>query len=204
MVRKGKAFYRSSCRKASPRGHSPKPAAVLRCPHGPNTILGRNTLFSIADLAGLLDAYEAGRETPFPGGAAALRARPDLVAERFANYPLVFLCGPDERDRRITISQMHTHKIRGADLVLIAEPHPDLQAAALGRPMGDHRYWSQCIDLPASGDPSLFAFAAAVVLQRLALRLSVLKAASLDDLGVADHGVHPDTPKNVSKSITGD
>jgi len=172
--------------------------------HGPNTILGKNTLFSVQDLAELLDAYEAGPRAPFQGGLATLRARPELVEGRFRNYPLVFLCAPDDRDRRITISQMHTHKIRGADLVLIAEPHPDLQAAALGRPMGDHRYWSQCIDLPASGDPSLFAFAATVVLQRLALRLSVLKAAYLDDLGVANHGVHPDTPKNVSKSITVD
>jgi glucosamine 6-phosphate synthetase-like amidotransferase/phosphosugar isomerase protein len=172
--------------------------------HGPNTILGKNTLFSIRDLAELLDAYEAGRETPFPGGLAALKARPDLVAGRFANYPLVFLCGPDERDRRITISQMHTHKIRGADLVLIAEPQPDLAAAAEGRPTGDDRYWSRCIDLPACGDPDLFAFAAAVVLQRLAYRLSVLKAAYLDDLGVEGHGVHPDAPKNVSKSITVD
>jgi glucosamine 6-phosphate synthetase-like amidotransferase/phosphosugar isomerase protein len=172
--------------------------------HGPNTILGRNTLFSIADLAALLDAYEAGRETPFPGGAATLKARPELVAERFANYPLVFLCGPDERDRRITISQMHTHKIRGADLVLIAEPQPDLAAAAEGRPMGDDRYWSRCIDVPACGDPGLFAFAAAVVLQRLAYRMSVLKAEYLEGLGVAEHGVHPDVPKNVSKSITVD
>ena len=172
--------------------------------HGPNTILGKNTLFSVQDLAELLDAFEAGRREPFQGGLAALKARPELVEGRFRNYPLVFLCAPDDRDRRITISQMHTHKIRGADLVLIAEPHPDLQAAALGRPTGDDRFWSQCIDLPPSGDPNLFAFAAAVVLQRLAFRLSVLKAAYLDELGVAGHGVHPDTPKNVSKSITVD
>jgi glucosamine 6-phosphate synthetase-like amidotransferase/phosphosugar isomerase protein len=172
--------------------------------HGPNTILGKNTLFSIQDLAELLDAYEAGRRTPFPGGLAVLKARPDLVEGRFGNYPLVFLCAPDEHDRRITISQMHTHKIRGADLVLIAEPHPDLAAAAEGRPTGNEKYWSQRIDLPPSGDPSLFAFAAAVALQRLAFRLSVLKAEYLDELGVLDHGVHPDTPKNVSKSITVD
>jgi hypothetical protein len=88
--------------------------------------------------------------------------------------------------------------------VLIAEPHPDLAAAAEGRPTGDERFWSRRIDLPPTGDPSLFAFAAAVVLQRLAFRLSVLKAEYLDSLGVVDHGVHPDTPKNVSKSITVD
>ena len=171
--------------------------------HGPNTILGKNTLFSVQDLAELLDAFEAGRREPFQGGLAALKARPELVEAGSATTPGVPV-RPDDRDRRITISQMHTHKIRGADLVLIAEPHPDLQAAALGRPTGDDRFWSQCIDLPPSGDPNLFAFAAAVVLQRLAFRLSVLKAAYLDELGVAGHGVHPDTPKNVSKSITVD
>jgi hypothetical protein len=42
------------------------------------------------------------------------------------------------------------------------------------------------------------------VLQRLALKMSLLKADYLDRLGVRDHGVHPDVPKNVSKSITVD
>jgi hypothetical protein len=32
----------------------------------------------------------------------------------------------------------------------------------------------------------------------------VLKAEYLEGLGVAEHGVHPDVPKNVSKSITVD
>ena len=47
-------------------------------------------------------------------------------------------------------------------------------------------------------------FGAAVALQRLAFRMSELKMRYLDALGVRDHGVHPDTPKNVSKSITVD
>ena len=47
-------------------------------------------------------------------------------------------------------------------------------------------------------------FSATVVLQRLALVMSVLKKNYLDRLGIADHGVHPDVPKNVSKSITVD
>jgi len=34
--------------------------------------------------------------------------------------------------------------------------------------------------------------------------MSVLKMEYLDALHVADHGVHPDAPKNVSKSITVD
>jgi hypothetical protein len=47
-------------------------------------------------------------------------------------------------------------------------------------------------------------FSTTVVLQRLALKMSVLKMQYLDRLGVKDHGVHPDVPKNVSKSITVD
>jgi hypothetical protein len=172
--------------------------------HGPNTILGKNTLFSIQDLADLLEDYERARATPFAGGLATLKARPELVEARFGNYPLIFICSPDERDVRITITQMHTHKIRGADLVLIAEANPDLAAAAQGRPTGNERFWSCLIEVPASGDPNLFVFGAAVVLQRLAFRLSVLKLTYLDALGVVDHGVDPDTPKNVSKSITVD
>jgi len=173
--------------------------------HGPNTILGKNTLFSIDDLARLLDAYESGRpEGPFPGGLAALAERPELVEGLFGNYPLVFVCPPDDRDRRITISQIHTHKIRGADILLIAEPDADLRLAAEGRPAGVADYWARRIDLPASGDPNLFVFGAAVALQRLAFRMSELKMRYLDALGVRDHGVHPDTPKNVSKSITVD
>jgi len=173
--------------------------------HGPNTILGKNTLFSIADLAGLLDAWEALRGAgPFPGGEAVLKAHPALVESHFSNYPLLFLCPPDDRDARITISQIHTHKIRGADILLISEPHPDLALAAAGRPMGDEKYQSLHLEVPASGDPNLFVFAASIVLQRLAFRMSELKMEYLDQLAVADHGVHPDSPKNVSKSITVD
>jgi hypothetical protein len=47
-------------------------------------------------------------------------------------------------------------------------------------------------------------FQAAVILQVLALRMSVAKLEALDAAGVRDHGVHPDVPKNVSKSITVD
>jgi hypothetical protein len=70
--------------------------------------------------------------------------------------------------------------------------------------MGNDRFWSKYIEVPASGDPNLFVFGAAAVLQRLAFRLSALKMEYLDSLGVLDHGVDPDTPKNVSKSITVD
>ena len=173
--------------------------------HGPNTILGKNTLFSIQDLAGLLEVYEARRDgRPFAGGIESLQAWPELVETRFSNYPLLFVCPSDERDIRITISQVHTHKIRGADILLIAEKNPDLALAVAGRPTGHDRYWSKVLEVPTSGDPNLFVFAAAVTLQRLAFRMSVLKMDYLDRLTVSDHGVHPDAPKNVSKSITVD
>jgi len=173
--------------------------------HGPNTILGKNTLFSIHDLAGLLETYEAQRgDTPFAGGLESLKAWPELVERRFSNYPLLFVCPPDERDIRITISQIHTHKIRGADIVLIAEKNAELAMAANGKPMGQDHYWAKVLEVPASGDPNLFVFAATVLLQRLAFRMSVLKMEYLDRLQVVDHGVHPDAPKNVSKSITVD
>ncbi len=58
--------------------------------------------------------------------------------------------------------------------------------------------------LPRTNDTLMTAFSATVALQRLALKMSLLKKGYLDDLGVADHGVDPDAPKNVSKSITVD
>ena len=173
--------------------------------HGPNTILGKNTLFSIHDLVGVLMQYEAHRgETPPTSGEEALRRWPELVESHFSNYPLLFVCPTDDRDVRITISQIHTHKIRGADILVVAERNAELALAASGRPEGDARYWSKYLTVPEAGDPNLFVFAATIVLQRLALRMSVLKMEYLDSLHVVDHGVHPDVPKNVSKSITVD
>ncbi len=176
--------------------------------HGPNTILGRNTLFSVDEVARALASYrEAAKADPTVAGLEpyeALRARPEILEGLFSNYPLVFICPPDEREVRITVSQIHTHKIRGADVVVIAEPSAELAAAASGRPAGDPAYRSLYIELPATGDPALFAFGAAAALQRLAYRMSGLKAERLAALGVPGHGVHPDVPKNVSKSITVD
>lgn len=172
--------------------------------HGPNTILGKNTLFSIHDLAAILERYEAERGDGTLSGLDVLKAHPDLVEERFSNYPLMFICPSDARDTRITISQIHTHKIRGADILLLAEHDEDLAAAVEGKPAGVESYWAKVIELPRSGDPTLFVFSASVALQRLAFRMSELKMTYLDELGVADHGVHPDAPKNVSKSITVD
>lgn len=158
--------------------------------HGPNTILGKNTVFGWEELR---RAFADGAR----GGS--------FDEERyFSNYPLLFLCPPDERDVHITVSQIHTHKIRGADIVLVAEEDVRLRQAVEGRPDRPGPYHARMVAVPATGDRTLFAFQAAVVLQRLALRMSVEKMRVLDAAGVRDHGVHPDVPKNVSKSITVD
>ncbi len=176
--------------------------------HGPNTILGRNTLLSVADLPALLDTYKAAvagdASLARLSGEEILAARPELIESTFSAYPLVFVCPPEARAERITVSQIHTHKIRGADIILVAERRQDLALASAGKPMGKDDYWSKYIEIPHAADPLLFAFGATIVLQYLAYRMSVLKMEWLNGLGVADHGVHPDAPKNVSKSITVD
>jgi glucosamine 6-phosphate synthetase-like amidotransferase/phosphosugar isomerase protein len=176
--------------------------------HGPNTILGKNTVFSVDDVAAAIGRYrDAAASCPdllSLDPMEALRSRPEIAEGLFRDYPLVFVCPPDPREIRITVSQIHTHKIRGADIIVIAERNPELAVAAAGRPAGNESYWSEYIELPASQDPLLSTFAAACVLQLLAYRMSVKKMAALDALGIREHGVHPDTPKNVSKSITVD
>ncbi len=176
--------------------------------HGPNTILGKNTIFSADDVARAIGAYRdlVAKEPALAklDPLDAMREKPSILEGLFRNYPLVFICPPDERDIRITISQIHTHKIRGADIILFAEKQNDLALAAAGAPMGSTDYWSRYVELPHTGDRNLFVFGAAVLLQFLAYRMSVKKMEWLDALRVADHGVHPDAPKNVSKSITVD
>ena len=219
--------------------------------HGPNTILGKNTIYSFTDMEKLLGNLIEMSEKMFSKGffsekegnseiirnvinmtknlkfrrmtedfveksfaspeeRALTKQIADLfndsvnIEEFFSNYPLVFVCPPDERDKRITISQIHTHKIRGADIVLIAEDDEDLKNAALGVPANAENYWSKFIELPRTGDKNIFVFEAAVVLQLLALKMSVAKMKYLNRSEVQNHGVHPDVPKNVSKSITVD
>jgi glucosamine--fructose-6-phosphate aminotransferase (isomerizing) len=211
--------------------------------HGPNTILGKSTMYSFTDLENVLaDMADFSRHllqerdevagrffnwirdfkfTDFsseidndPAVAAGKMGRyQDLYrqfreqvnAERyFSNYPLVFICPPEERDIRITISQIHTHKIRGADVVLIAEENEELKKALEGRPAGKDDYFFKYIRIPRSGDSNIFVFQAAVVLQLLALKMSVAKMKYLNRVHIENHGVHPDVPKNVSKSITVD
>lgn len=152
--------------------------------HGPNTILGVNTVFGIEEV--LRFAKGGGLQTLYD------------------DYPLLFVTGPDETDVNLTVSQVNTHKIRGASCVMVAEEHPALRQAVTKPPADNPHYRSVYITLPRTGDNLMVLFSATVVLQCLALRMSLLKQQYLDRLGLADHGVHPDVPKNVSKSITVD
>ncbi len=211
--------------------------------HGPNTILGVNTIFGMEGVGGLVNkfsdsvkyavSHKAGRHLPGesvyrifravsdyaffdlnPKGLSADEAR--IFAEIFrehnffeslyTNYPLVFVTGPNSRDINLTISQINTHKIRGANIYVIAEENKLLRDAAEKKAasMYSKTYRSGYIVLPATGDDLLVFFTSSVVLQLLALEMSVRKMNFLNRLEIRDHGVHPDSPKNVSKSITVD
>jgi glucosamine 6-phosphate synthetase-like amidotransferase/phosphosugar isomerase protein len=210
--------------------------------HGPNTILGFNTVVGLGEVDALLKhlghvlreltdrAAAAGlgpdslrrliqaategllspSSTPFSLTAPERElfdrtiARQDIASALYADYPLLYITGPDDRDVALTVSQINTHKIRGASTVVVAEEHPALRGAATKAPVDNPSYRSVFIALPRTGDTLLATFSATVALQRLALKMSLLKKHHLDRLGIADHGVDPDVPKNVSKSITVD
>lgn len=209
--------------------------------HGPNTILGKNTVFGMkhlrsmvrfygtmidkiddeATLAGLsheetkeifksLGNYMFSGNMPFNLSDSATRLfknlveHTDLYEPLYRNYPLLYVTGPDERDVNLTISQINTHKIRGADTYVIAEENDKLLKNANSNPNEGSYYGWGYITLPKTGDSLMTCFSATIVLQLLALKMSIKKMTKLDRLGMLDHGVHPDVPKNVSKSITVD
>jgi glucosamine--fructose-6-phosphate aminotransferase (isomerizing) len=210
--------------------------------HGPNTILGFNTVLgplevdamlkrlgrTLDELAAKATAAGLGPEslrrliqaatdwvfsptsTPFSLSSEERALfervvdRAAIVSELYSDYPLIYVTGPDERDVALTVSQINTHKIRGSSTVLIAEDHPALRGAATKAPVDNPSYRSVYVTLPRTNDTLMATFSATVVLQRLALKMSLLKKQYLDRLGIVDHGVHPDVPKNVSKSITVD
>lgn len=172
--------------------------------HGPNTILGFNTLFGPAQVQALLDHVATSvAQVPDPHRFVKDALHHSMRA-LYADYPLVFITGPDARDVDLTISQIHTHKIRGALPIMVAEEDARLRAAIAKPPAERPDYRSVYVSLPPTGDALQTVFSASVALQLLALAMSTKKMAYLEGLGLKDHGVHPDVPKNVSKSITVD
>ena len=172
--------------------------------HGPNTILGFNTLFGPKQVQALLDALALELEGSEDPASVVRSGLGRSMATLTADYPLVYITGPDTRDVDLTISQINTHKIRGAQTIVFAEPDERLRASALKPPSDNLGYQAVFVALPATGDTLMTVFTASVALQLLALRMSEKKMAYLEQLGFRDHGVHPDVPKNVSKSITVD
>jgi glucosamine 6-phosphate synthetase-like amidotransferase/phosphosugar isomerase protein len=209
--------------------------------HGPNTILGVNTVFGLDSIRAILrtfshavlNALESpegrvldGLATQSLFKAAADYAFDDILPRfldprlmtlfnnlfqqhnffdsMYSNYPLVFICGPNETDINLTISQINTHKIRGADVYMIAEDNDMLREAVATPPGGNTPYRHHFVTLPRTENPLMTIFSITLVLQVLALKMSVKKMEFLDRLEITGHGVHPDVPKNVSKSITVD
>ena len=209
--------------------------------HGPNTILGKNTVFGLKhvrnysksfvdsldeigelctensierkemiEIVKALSACIFTAAKPFnlsPEGYKIfnqITKGKDYIQPMYRNYPLIYITGPSERDVNLTISQINTHKIRGADTYVIAEENDKLYKNAAEKPNKELYYGWNYIFLPKTGDSLLTCFSATVVLQLLALKMSIRKMKKLDRLGIEDHGVHPDVPKNVSKSITVD
>ncbi len=78
--------------------------------------------------------------------------RREILGELYADYPLLYITGPDERDVALTVSQINTHKIRGACTVVIAEEHPALRGAASKAPIDNPDYRSVYVTLPRTSD----------------------------------------------------
>ncbi len=210
--------------------------------HGPNTILGVNTIFGMEGVGALTDKfadmikYAVGRGGKSlapeslsrvfhavsgyaffdrkPAGLSLAEAelfsdifkKHNFFESMYTNYPLVFVTGPNSRDVNLTISQINTHKIRGANIYVLAEEDRLLREAAQKSvpSMYSKTYRHGYVALPRTGDDLLVFFTSSVALQLLAMEMSVRKMDFLDRLGIQDHGVHPDSPKYVSKSITVD
>ena len=209
--------------------------------HGPNTILGVNTIFGLDSVATLMQRFEEvlnfileqkDAQEMRPRGLlrmfkaisdftlkdqsphylskeestifSQVFANYDLFASLYDNYPLLFITTPRELDINLTISQINTHKIRGANVYLIAEDSNELREAVSVAPSSMFPYKYGYITLPRTDSIILPIFSISVVLQLLALKMSLKKMEFLDRLEINNHGVHPDVPKNVSKSITVD
>jgi len=132
------------------------------------------------------------------------RCAADFYQHLFAPYPLIFLTPPDGRNVDLTISQINTHKIRGAGVFVVAEENEELLQACRRPPADASDYRSYYLTLPRTDSELLYPFSSMMAVQMLALEMSVLKMKFLNRLQIPLHGVHPDVPKNVSKSITVD
>ncbi|HNW11085.1 MAG TPA: hypothetical protein PLK58_11785 [Candidatus Rifleibacterium sp.] len=97
-----------------------------------------------------------------------------------------------------------THKIRGANVYLIAEDNNDLREAVSATPSSAFLYKYGYIVIPKTGAKIISIFAITVVLQMLAFKMSLKKMQFMYRLEIAKHVVHPDVSKNVCKSITVD
>jgi glutamine---fructose-6-phosphate transaminase (isomerizing) len=209
--------------------------------HGPNTILGKNTVMGIKNVKAMIkhfnktideleemaeknniepeerrkiaravSNYVFTKAYPFNLSKEGTQLFKDVIAEYdffengYRNYPLIYVTGPDDKDVNLTISQINTHKIRGGDTFVIAEENDKLLENARTNPHDEGYYGWGYIPLPKTGSSLMTAFSATIVLQLLALKMSVKKMQYLDRLNIMEHGVHPDVPKNVSKSITVD
>lgn len=166
-------------------------------------------LSSVISMGNALEEFLVRHTRPFhlrPEEAKVLDPllRRDFYTPLFAPYPLVFLTPPSERDIHLTISQINTHKIRGSSVFVIAEENEELRQAALRPPADAPGYRCHFLGLPRTGSELLYPFSAMMAVQLLALEMSVLKMKYLNRLKIPLHGVHPDVPKNVSKSITVD
>jgi glucosamine--fructose-6-phosphate aminotransferase (isomerizing) len=164
---------------------------------------------SVVAMGKALEEYLVRRNRPFHLRAEEARVlqpllESDFYLKLFAPYPLIFLTPPVERDIHLTISQINTHKIRGASVFVIAEENEELRQAVLRPPADTPDYRGDYLTLPRTGSELLYPFAAMMAIQMLALEMSVLKMKYLNRLKIPLHGVHPDVPKNVSKSITVD
>ncbi|PKL39292.1 MAG: glutamine--fructose-6-phosphate aminotransferase [Candidatus Riflebacteria bacterium HGW-Riflebacteria-1] len=209
--------------------------------HGPNTILGLNSVFGLDAVAelmtkleevlnfvlenkkgeplkprGVLRMFKAISEYAFkdlPPNYLSVEEREvfdevfkhfNVFGSLYDNYPLIFITTPRKRDINLTISQINTHKIRGANVYLIAEDNNELREAVSVAPATTYPYKYGYITIPRTDSKILPIFSITVVLQMLAFKMSLKKMEFMDRLEIASHGVHPDVPKNVSKSITVD
>src|SRR5439155_10103974 len=53
-----------------------------------------------------------------------------LIRALYADYPLLYITGPDERDRNLTVSHITTYKNRGSSTFIVAEDIAALPGAA--------------------------------------------------------------------------